>query len=176
MGPMRSTGIVAIAVIVLSGCATVAPAPEPDLRPLVVIDVPFDVEQAERSLLPGSNTIRGNAFMRQQGGGVVTCAGSEVVLVPATAYATARVRAVFGTSSVAQRPTRFTPDYAVYEKLTRRTRCDAQGNFVFDGVADGDFYAITMVSWVVAGRQQGGALLQRVAVEGGRVASLVIAP
>jgi hypothetical protein len=142
----------------------------------VTIEEPFDVEQATRWLQPGANTIKGNAFMRQQGGGVVTCAGSTVMLIPATAYATARVRAVYGTASLAQRPVRFTPDYALYEQLTRKTRCDAQGHFVFDSVADGEFFALTQVLWVIAGRQQGGYLIQHVSVNGGRVASLVISP
>jgi hypothetical protein len=53
--------------------------------------------------------------------------------------------AIFGpplpsTMSSERRDLKFVPDVAEYTSLVRVTRCDAQGNFAFDKVADGEFY------------------------------------
>ncbi len=71
---------------------------------------------------------------------------------------------------------KFVPDLPEYTAATRKVLGDAQGNFVFDEVADGDFYVITMITWVVGYRQQGGTLMQSVKVEGGETARVVLSP
>jgi len=156
---------------VLTGCA--APPPTPTF----VVSTPFNQKEAADLLRPGPNTIKGNAFMRQQGGGVVTCAGSEVHLVPATAYARQRMVAIYGTteSGTNSRPVNLAPPPSDYAAHTRPTRCDSAGNFVFDKVADGEFFVTTVVAWRVAGRQQGGNMMARTVVRDGQVASLVMA-
>jgi hypothetical protein len=162
-----------LAVSLIGGCA----APP---RPTLNISAPFDIAAAERMLQEGPNTVKGNGFMRQQGGGVVTCAGQTVNLVPATAYATERVRALYdsterGVNRGARNYT-FVPDHPDYFKYVLSTRCDAQGNFVFERVADGEFYLNTLVYWRVGSSEQGGQLMQRVSVRGGQSVSVVLAP
>jgi hypothetical protein len=107
--------------------------------------------------------------MRQRGGGVVTCAGQEVALVPATRYASERMRATYGSTGprAAVLPTytiSFTPDEPEFRVLARRTRCDAQGFFAFDHLRPGSYFVTTRVSWTVANRQQGQLLMVRVDV------------
>jgi hypothetical protein len=161
--------------IALMGCA--AP-PGLQSEPPVPIRGAFDEGLARKLVGEGVNTIRGNAFMRQRGGGVVTCAGSEVYLIPATQYAKERMAYLYGTqgesgSNSHRRQFSFNPDPPSYTAIVRTTRCDSQGNFVFDRVADGEFYVQTQVSWM-AGSLQGGNLMHRVSVGGNQSISLVL--
>lgn len=164
-----------LAVAMLSACA---PMPTRPPRPTVVIDVPFDAAQAKAMLTTGVNFIKGNAFMRQRGGGVVTCAGMNVVLTPATAYATKRIWNIYGNtvSGFSDNPTppAFTPDYPEYMTLVKMTKCDSQGNFTFDRVADGEFYITTSVAWMAGSRLQGGNLMAKVKVENGASESVIL--
>ena len=109
----------------LSGCVP------PKFRPTAL----FDTEKANLLLADGQNSIRGSALMRQIGGGVVTCAGREVRLVPATSYADEWMQALYGGGEHGYNPAfggkafTLTDDYDVqqYLQLTKKTICDAQG-------------------------------------------------
>lgn len=159
---------------VLAGCATPA-APTKTISS-------FNAEDAKRLLEKGNNTVRGSALARQQGGAVVTCAGGDVYLVPATAYATERVTALMGSPAGGYNPIFggrklvFENEPAEYRALLVKTVCDAQGFFRFTNVADGSFYVTTTVNWVVQSIPQGGALTQRVAVAGGETKEIVLSP
>jgi hypothetical protein len=163
------------AIAALTACAI----PGASVPPYSV-QAPFDATVARAMLSDGPNTIKGNAFMRQQGGGVVTCAGQVVYLVPATAYAAERVQALYGNVergvNAGRRNFRFSPEPADYLSLVRTSRCDSQGNFVFERVADGDFFVNTLVSWQVGNAAQGGQLMHRAAVKAGQTVSLVMSP
>ena len=139
--------------------------------------VVFDPGEAKQLLQPGRNTIKGNAFLRQTGGGVVTCAGATVYLVPATAYAKERIAVLYGSSNFAgyDLRTRFNPDSPEYVSLVHTTRCDSQGNFVFERVADGEFFIRTVVTWRVGYDDQGGSLIHRVSVDGGQTVNAIMA-
>lgn len=158
------------AAAALAGCA--------NLPEVVTISSPFDAAAAEKMMAPGSNTLKVNAFMRQQGGGVVTCAGNQVHLAPATAYADERVRAIYGTFSdvgfVAYRQVTFQPDEAAYRFHQRQATCDAQGVAVFEGVADGQFYLVTNVSWMAGYARQGGNLVRKVDLRGGQTVTAIL--
>jgi hypothetical protein len=136
--------------------------------------------QAARMLAPGPNKIRGSALLRQRGGGVVTCAGTTVLLIPATAYARERLGYFYGSGEtgyivrndfVIDSPQ---VDPGAWNRLQRETLCDAQGYFTFDRLADGEFFVLASVDWVVAGEQQGDAMMRRVAVNGGETKEIVI--
>lgn len=164
---------VATATMVLSGCA-VAPYQ-------VTLQHQFDARQAQRLMQPGVNIVEGSALIRQQGGGVVTCAGQGVSLIPRTDYAAERTLYLWGNvtrgySHVYAMNMQFTPDPPAYGQHVARTICDAQGNFQFSNVADGEFFVVTVISWVVAGRVQGGGLFQAVSVNGGEVKRVVLSP
>ena len=162
-------------LIFVAGCAS---SNQP-LIPTQEISAPFDVAQASQQLLPGPNFVKGNAFMRQRGGGVVTCAGQVVHLIPATPYAKARFFALYNTNEAGVnigRNFRFVPDPPEYYTKTREVKCDSQGNFTFERIADGDFFVATQVSWQVGNSTEGGNLMQRVTLSGGQTISLVLAP
>lgn len=126
----------------------------------------------------GDNAIMGQAFLRQQGGDVVTCAGSEVYLFPRTSYATERMSAIYGTARhqamlVADIQTPMHPEY---EAAMRETVCDAGGNFSFEEVADGSYFVQTAVFWRAGYNWQGGSMMSPVVVAGGETKKLVINP
>ncbi|MCC2673071.1 MAG: Lipoprotein [Ramlibacter sp.] len=167
---MRVLAAVA-AACVLAGCATTT---------TVTLSQRFDAEVAEKMLKPGANAVTGSALIRQKGGGVVTCAGFKVHLVPVTAYAEERMRAIYGGgkhADVSRRVT-FTPDEPAYRQHTRETTCNAQGFFRFDNVSDGDFFVTSVVVWKVGQYEipQGGGLMQRVTLKGGQTVDLTLSP
>ncbi len=146
--------------------------------PVAKINAPFDVKQASIINKEGKNTIAGSALMRQQGGGTVTCAGNEVTLTPATAYATERIMYIYKNTNkgVAYSGYKFEPDEPEYLTYTKNTQCGAQGNFIFKNIADGEYFVTTKIQWTVGYNVQGGALMRKVSVKGGETADIVLAP
>jgi hypothetical protein len=135
--------------------------------------------QAAKQMEEGMNSIKGNAFLRQKGGGVITCAGQTVRLIPATNYAKQRFFALFGTFeggvNIERKNFRFVPDSPEYYTNTKTTKCDSQGNFNFERVADGEFYVTTIVAWQVGNSPQGGGIMQKVSVRGAQNKSIIMA-
>ena len=149
---MNGSHIVAIAfAFVFTACA-----PQ---QQIVNLSSKFDPAEAKFILTDGNATITGQAFLRQSGGGVVTCAGSTVYLIPRTKYASERMQHLYGGTLGGVNygsNSKSVPDYFVFTELTRQTQCDAQGNFEFSSVPSGKFYVSTNVEWVVARARQGG--------------------
>lgn len=118
-------------------------------------------EDLDENVLPslymvkGSSTLHGQAFMRQRGGGIVTCAGSSVYLAPSTPYYWHKKIEAMGSKN-----------YVIEGKskaVVRETTCDAQGSFTFADLPPGGdlgWDLITIVEWNVAGKVQGGAVLE----------------
>src|SRR5687768_12302785 len=103
-------------MFLLTGC--VMPPPQVDVQ------AKFDEEEIKRYSEPGTSGVKGQAFLRQQGAGVVTCAGSEVFLVPATPY----YRQTFEHVRAGKNPQL---GLATIGRYSKKARCDAQGNFAF---------------------------------------------
>jgi hypothetical protein len=149
---------------------------------IVTIAEPFDAEQAQAMLAPGANTITGSALIRQEGGGIVTCAGNEVFLIPATEYAKNRFQAIYGVGkvvSVNRQKIEFPGAPSAYLSTMRTTRCNAQGFFKFDNLRDGEFFVQTSVIWKAGTYMtimQGGGLLERVVLRGGQTTDITMAP
>lgn len=106
-----------------------------------------------------------------------------MTLIPATSYAIERVGILYGSVSGGYNPATggrrfaFDAEPSEYRALSSRTRCDAQGYFKFENVSDGKFYVSTVIVWKVSEySMEGGALAQLVAVSGGEVKDVVLAP
>jgi len=107
----------------------------------------------------GDATVYGQAFLRQQGGGVVVCAGEPVVLIPHTAsfekvmaLARQHIQPVLGNEADPR-----------FKEIARIATCDAQGNFRFAGLPRAPWYIFSRVRWSVGDYgQQGGELLGEV--------------
>jgi hypothetical protein len=120
--------------------------------------------------------VSGNASLKS-GETTHTCAGQSANLIPDTAYARARMTAIFGNSSRGTRaaslgPVKFERDDPLYVSTLRTARCDASGSFSFPGVPDGVWYATTSVKWQDG--TQGSNMMQRVDVQGGRLVKVIL--
>jgi len=164
--------LVVSAVVVLVGCA----APQ-----AIQTTTSFDPAHANSMLVAGPNSVRGSALIRQRAGGVVTCAGREVWLIPSTAYAEERFNAIYGNVDRGYTPAfggkRVAGEEPQYRELMRKTICDAQGYFKFENVADGSFYLVSAITWQVSAYvPEGGAVMQKVTLKGGENKEIVLSP
>jgi len=141
----------------------------------------FNKAHAERLMRPGKNTINVNAFIRQAGGGVVTCAGEKVFLTPATELAQEIMTAVYGDvnggyiSYYAGQRIMFNNLAQDYIAARKEAICSSDGRVNFSNVASGEFYVSTKVTWEAAkGVVEGGQLSKLVFVEGNETLDLVL--
>lgn len=159
----------------IDGCST------PPTR--AVIDAKFDSNQTKMLLIKGQNSVRGSALIRQRGGGVVTCAGREVRLTPATKYSSERVKIIFGSveggyqPAFGNRPIEFVGEPPEYKAMAVTSTCDAQGFFKFSQLSDGSFYINSIITWNVNDIiTEGGSITNRVTVSGGETKEIVLSP
>jgi hypothetical protein len=141
---------------------------------------PADVEAATAMLAPGTGTLKGSALMRQRGGGVVTCAGNDVFLIPATASVTSELRRIFGGDKgyVARGGNAMLGGgkLVVAPKPNRQGVCNAQGFFTFTNVRAGQWYVMTTTTWTVGDEYQGGTILGTGEVMEGQETEIVLTP
>jgi hypothetical protein len=169
---MNALPALLILATLVSGCATNRSVP---------LNSSFNMSEVEARLKPGPNSVSGSALIRQVGGGVVTCAGGVVYLMPVTAYAREWASHIYGSDVGGYRPTQaqgieFSNLNQQFASSVKSTTCNAQGFFNFQDVADGSYYAFTRLNWRVAGDIQGGSIMQSVTVRGGQKAELTLAP
>lgn len=180
MNVKLGVSICSIAIALLqSGCVT-----QPQVR-TIKLKHSFNEEEARIALLKGNSVIKGSALHRQAGGGVVTCAGLEVRLVPATEYTTERIRALYGSSLGGFRPLNaqkvvFEPESVSQQLFVRDTTCDAQGYFKFEDVAPGRYFIVNTIQWTIptgayTSTQEGGTIAKQIAVEPSSVVDVVLA-
>jgi hypothetical protein len=140
---------------------------------------PGDVDLATSMLGQGSGTIKGSAVLRQRGGAVVTCAGNDVYLVPATPSASSELQRLFGGDKgyVARGGDAVLGGGTLVEppQPNRRSVCNAQGFFTFPNVRAGKWYVMTSVVWRVSDSYQGGSLLGSAEVADGQETEIVLA-
>lgn len=151
------------------------PAPSP---PPMVGSTDFSAADFAWSQRPGANIIAGKVAYRR---GVMryTCAGASVVLTPETRWSNRRMTALYGSAEraavpadeVRARTANAPPGDA--GPFVKRTTCDDADQFAFGRLADGVWYAITVVR-PVTGQGETVALMKRVVVRGGRTTPLAL--
>lgn len=122
----------------------------------------------------GKATISGQAFLRRNDGIVVYGAGSEVDLIPVTTYSRERIQAIYKGTNYSVWTPGFKNSDPAYENYIRKTTADGEGRFKFEGVADGSYYVVTAVVWMVQYAQQGGALKADVTIKDGKPVELIM--
>ncbi|OWJ67106.1 hypothetical protein [Inquilinus limosus] len=158
----------AVLCLVAAGCAPKVIRPQ----------APFVESEYAAYRGSGTGTIEGQGFLRQNGGGVVTCAGSKVWAAPATAYS----REMTGIFEAGW--SQLTADFVTIdnpnqgrlfrEGIERETQCDAQGNFVFRNLPAGQWIVSTAVTWQVGYEAQGGYVRQETALADGQTVRLLL--
>jgi len=145
----------------------------------------FNSSEMGEKLKKGTNTINGSALIRQSGGAIVTCAGTEASLIPRTSYSNERMAHIYENTTAGFRPIGhlapprvvFTNESEKYQSMIPTSMCDAQGYFSFKDVADGEYFITAIVVWSAGPHNpQGGFLMKRIKVEGGETKTIVLAP
>ena len=167
-----------ILVLVLSGCATGGG---------YVMKNSFSTNEIDWFMAGGSTTVKGSAFLKQRGGGVVTCAGNEVTLTPVTRYSTERISFLYDSTEfgILQRglPRALRGKYfkeeapVAYGQYSKRARCDVDGKFEFQNVPQGSYYLITVVEWNTGRNMfenEGGFIMKRISVNDKELVKFVI--
>jgi hypothetical protein len=167
---MRMLVLSVAAALLVSGCAS-----------KVQLQSKFDYASVAPMLSPGKNKLSGSALIRQVGGGVVTCAGYPVYLMPASEYAREWARKIYKSESRGFFSTRgrgivFTNLDPSFTRAVKEVTCNAQGFFSFPDVADGDFFLFTKINWSVGGEIQGGSVMRAVSLRGSESVDIVLSP
>lgn len=178
MGGFVKRSIVVIAASsMLESCATTMPGPRYLRQPSAT----FSASDVDWAAKPGKNTIAGSALMRTMAGDVKTCAGLLVELIPDTPYARERMTVSFRGAESGYFPASnliAPPPDPDYTRTVRRSVCDAQGSFSFEGIPDGSYFLTASVIWNIplqyTAMVQGGDLMQRISVSGGEVRKIVL--
>jgi hypothetical protein len=110
-------------------------------------------------LEPGNNQIAGAAVLWLSSGGIVSCAGKTARLYPATPYAREWARLTYETADtgkaapqgfdyrqIRERPSGLVVNQSFLD-ASRSTNCDADGMFLFEHVADGDYFLEADIAW-----------------------------
>lgn len=137
------------ALLMLSGCAAVS---EP-----VKIQAAFNHAEYDLFKRDGSNTIKGQAFLRQRGGGIVTCAGNKVLMFPDTPF----FREIIKIADNGKKPEAISENWRA---VVKKSQCDAQGNFEFTNIPPGPWIILADVLWQVQGSTQGGVVTKFITV------------
>ncbi len=155
----------------LAACETVPPPPPPPPSAPTVFR-PADFTWSSQR---GTGSIQGSVAY----GRGYSCAGQPVVLNPDAPYSRARIAQLYGSAERAALPVsevrsrqanRPSDDYSAF---VRRTSCDSQGRFSFQGLPAGAWYVIA-VAQPPAGQGEAVAVMRRVDTRPGVARTIVL--
>jgi hypothetical protein len=116
----------------------------------------------------GLANVSGQAFYKMPSGRLITCAGDEIMLIPATGYNLEAEQSIGMGNG-------FPENYnkAAF-KYVRKTMCDGAGHFSFEKLPTQNWIALTHISWQERSKMmfwtkddEGGTLYQQVMLEPG---------
>jgi hypothetical protein len=148
----RIVTVVAVLIglpLVYAGCVAQNP---------VEMQTNFDESEHKPYTQLGGNGIIGQAFLSQQGGNILSCAGGDVLIVPATSFfheMISHVRAGNSPLIIEKIPPSF-------RSIIKTTQCDAQGNFSAGELPNGKWFVWANVHWIGGLGGQGGDLVREV--------------
>ncbi len=128
----------------------------------------YNPEEVLWSKLDGDSSVSGSAFIRQNGGGIVSCAGFGVDLIPQSSYADERLSYLYSNLTKGFNATRSIDDADPrYHADARSTTCGVDGKFKFTNLPNGVYYLTTKAVWKVGNSHQGAYLFQKVDLTSG---------
>lgn len=122
--------LAALLMTMLAGCADEAQVYSPYLE-----------ENFQPWMGQGRTTLNGQGFYKMPSGRLISCAGSEVLLIPANGY---NVEALQSIGSGTGFPENY--NRSAY-KFVRRTICDGAGRFVFQNVPTQNWIVMIHLTW-----------------------------
>jgi len=135
------------------------------------LGAPFDRAEHQGYLGSATSVVFGQAFLKQNGGGVVTCAGETVTYLPNTTYFRELIKMI-------RTGARFRGELS--EEIATKVRqygkyntCDAGGNFSA-ALPPGEWYVFTNVSWTVGYAPQGGTVGGFIKSEAGKRTQIIL--
>ena len=165
----------------LGACASVSPLPPPPPFEPPAPSSPaaaFESRDFAWSAQHGAAGIRAQVAFNLDGHRY-TCVGQTVILTPDAPFSRSRMIALYGSAERAALPVaevrsrqaaRPSSDYSAF---VRKSVCDAQNRFAFQGLPAGDWYAIVVVQPIGGGEQM--ALMRRIRTHaGGAIRTVVI--
>ena len=166
----------------LGACGTVSPLPPPPpFEPPPPPSSPaaaFNAHDFAWSAEHGAAGIRAQVAFSLDGRRY-SCVAQTVILTPDAPFSRSRMIALYGSADRAALPVtevrsrqaaRPSSDYSAF---VRKSVCDAQNRFAFQGLPAGDWYAIVVVQPIGGGEQM--ALMRRIRTRpGGAIRSVVI--
>ncbi len=165
-----------VAILFTASCANMGPK-------TVKLNQEFDEQSTKFQMRGGNNTAKGSALIRRRNGGIVTCAGAPVRLVPATPYQRERMQTIYGSTTRGFNPAwggrsiTFENEHPNYKSYIVDTVCDSQGMFKFENLADGSYYVIASITWKVdTYTTEGGSIFATFDLSGGKVTELTLTP
>lgn len=118
----------------------------------------------------GDRFIAGEAFRRQVGGGIVTCAGETVTLLPAVQVVEEAVKIWRAGDEI------YTTnlEYVNVSGSVRWTECDKDGTFAFFDLPPQEYYVMVPVRWNSRKKSYGGVLSEKVDLTHGSAERLIL--
>jgi hypothetical protein len=167
--------IAVAAALALSACTTAgppAPPPPPHGAGGPATAELFRTQDFSWSAVPGKGRILGH--LSYHAGPVrYGCVGASVILTPETPWTRRRIGILYSSAAAAALPvdevrarTAQAPN-GDYSAFVRRTTCDANGAFDFEGLPNGAWFVI-LVAKPVGGGAPDMAIMRRVEVRAGR--------
>lgn len=160
---LRSIFVGLLTVVLLSGCTSTG-----------TLTSSFNPSEAEFINRQGSATVIGQGFLRRNDGVVVYAAGSEVNLIPRTAYSQERIAQIYQGGNYSYLGRSFSNDDPRYYQYMKTVIADGEGRFTFNDVPPGEYYVATNVLWMAGYTRQGGAIMKPVSVSGSGTVNVII--
>ena len=123
--------------------------------------MPFPEKEYSQLKKEGNNTVKVQCFLNTRGGDVVYASGSTIVLSPVTSYSTQFVDINLKATEGYYTGLTGESDPRQFEWVRQGTP-DAQGNYVFEKVPDGEYYVYGWAAWNDG--YEGGFALKKISV------------
>lgn len=118
----------------------------------------FDESENKPYMQLGGNGVKGQAFLSQQGGNILSCAGGDVLIVPATSF----FREMISHVRAGNMPLILDKIPPSFRSIIKTTQCDAQGNFSAGELPSGKWFVWANVQWIGGFGGQAGDLVREV--------------
>ena len=152
---MKRLIILAAVMTTLASCEEAPLGPVGVAPPSMIGDqtlppaAPFNPGDFAWSTAQGPDSVTGILAYRRDGS-QYNCTGEDVLLIPDTPWSRRRMIILYGSANAAAVPVSIVRARTAsappgdYARFVRRTRCDVQGRFVFQGLPDGGWYVVTV--------------------------------